>query len=337
MPTALMFGDGTPARVTLGSGEPVFGAGYTPTPELGQTVIATTGASFAPRVELAAGSTAQVVWQDNAGVQLATGVAPTISFDGAETRQVRLWCSHPGDVRSLNLGFDHTQDAGRDGPGAAYDRAAQQISGITGLGVLTGLRQFMAANTALTGHLDLTGLSQLLYVECFNADLTSVALTGCTALNRLCLESNRISSLDLNPVAGNLYDLRAAEQWEGIPGHALDFVPLTQAMPHLWHYCVRDQTVTRMVPLSLLPAMEQYWIWNTDQTQAVAPTSAVLNSLIADNNHYEAAAVNAILGGLDAHVLGGGYCTLAGSAAPTGAGATARANLISRGWTVVTS
>jgi hypothetical protein len=292
-----------------------------------------TGATFHPEVELAAGSSATVQWLGSTGTVLATGVAPTISFGSTGTRTVRMSVSDPTAVRSLNLGFSASDDVGRTGPGSAYNKAAEQVTGVTGLTALTGLTQFMAAHTPLTGTLNLTGLAALVYVECFEANITAVNVTGCSSLVRLCVEACNLTALDVNPVAGNLQDLRAAVQKSG----TLTFTPMTSSLPNLWHYCVRDQTVVNLIPHSRLPAVVQCWIWNTNQTTAVAPTSADLNSLLAYDNHYDAASVNTILTGLVAVGSHGGVIDLSGSAAPTGAGATAKTTLQSRGWTVTTA
>lgn len=321
----ITLGDGRPAAVTLGDGRPVFSS-----TALGPVAFTTTGATFAPTVELASGSTAEVTWQSAAGVTLATGVTPTINFGTAAPRTVRMACTVPGDITTINLGFDNTQDAGRDGPGAGYNKAAQAVTGVSGLAALTGLRRFLAATTQLTGHLDLTGLAALEYVECFQARLTSITLTGCTSLIRICLEANRLTQLDLNPVVGSLRDLRAAVQTSA----ALDFVPLTAALTHVWHFCIRDQPVTRMPQHARLPAVEQHWAWNTNQSTSDSPVSAGLNSYLSDGNHYDQASVDRILTGLVAVTSGGGSVNLAGSAAPSSTGLAAAATLRGRGWAV---
>lgn len=333
--TVALFGDGTPVSVALGDGTPVLTA--TP-PPLGQIAITTTGATFTPVAQLVAGSTATVTWQDTTGATLATGSAPTITFGTSGTRTVRLRCTDYTALQSINLGFDHNQDFGRDGPGATHDKPAEQVTGITGLAGLTGLVQFMAANTALTGPLDLTGCAALQFVECFNAHVTAITVTGCTSLIRLCLEANRIEQLDLNPVRTTLRDLRAAEQWNGAPGRALDFVPLTGPMTQLWHYCIRDLPTTRSLPHTQLPVLEEFLGWNCGQTTSDSPTSSILRFFDAHGNTLDQASVNRILVALDTLVTTGtGEIHLDGAAAPSGAGLTARSHLIGRGWTVTTS
>lgn len=331
----ITFGDGAAVATYLGDGTPTVGG----SPRLGLVTFTTTGATFAPVLVLSPGSTAVVTWQDASGATLATGLAPAINFGSAGTRTVRLHCTSYAGIVSVNLGFDHAQDAGKEGPGAGYDKAPVALIGVSGINALTGLVQFLAANTTLTGPLDLTGMAALQFVECFGAKLTSITLTGCTSLIRLCLESNRIEQFDLNPVVTNLRDLRAAVQWDGPSVHALDFVPLTAPMAQLWHYCVRDQHVTRPLPHSLLPVVEQHWAWNTGLATADSPISTLLRDYQSQDNSYDQASINRILIALDTLIpTGTGILHLAGDgAAPSGAGITARGHLIGRGWDVTTN
>lgn len=304
--------------------------------------ITTSGSTFAPRLVLSAGPTAVVRWLDlNTGKSLAVGTAPTIEFGSSAARRIGFRVEVAGTeafgrVTTLNFGFNHNEDAGRNNLGAGYDYASQQITGISGLQVLTGLRNFLAAGTPLTGHVDFTGLTQLQYIECFGAQISSIDLTGCTGLIRLCMERNHLTSLDLNPVRTNLVDLRAAVQYEGVSGgpYALTFTTLTGPMTNLYHYCIRDQAVYNIVPHSQLPVIEQYWVWNTGQTTSDTPTSAVLTSFIAYQNAYDQASVDRILVALNANVPDAGTVDISGGAAPSGAGLTAATSLSNKNWTV---
>lgn len=326
----MMFGDGTPVAITFGDGTPAFGS--TDLSGLPYVEFTLNQANFNPEVELAPQRTASIEWLDGNGNFLASGLAPAIALS-APPYVVRMRCSDPTAVRSLNLGFNAGDDAGRDGPGAAYNKAAQPVVGVTGLTVLTDLIQFMAASTPLTGHLDFTGMSNLLYIECFMANVTSIDLTGCTRLIRLCMEANALSHLDLNPVADCLYDLRAAVQ----DAPSLTFETLDRPMANLWHYCVRDQVVLNMIPHAQLPVITQHWTWDTHQTSTDTPTSAVLGSYLSYANSYDQASLDRILTGLDALGNTGGYVDLSnngGGVAPSAAGLAARDNLVAKGWSV---
>lgn len=285
-----------------------------------------TGSTFSPRLQATDGT---VTWTDGNGTVLATGLAPDLTL-GAGTHTVRMIPSVPAVVTSLNLGFDADDDAGRTGPGSGFNKTPEPVTAVEGLNLLTGLLQFMAARTPITGHVDFTGMSSLIYVECFESEISSVDVTGCGSLIRLCLEGCGLTALDVNPVRGTLQDLRAARQ---ITGH-LTFAPMQGPLPELWHYCVRDQQVTNLIQHAHLPAVVQHWAWNTGQTVSDTPTSPELNSYLSEENAYDTASVNRILTGLDALGATDGEANLFGSAAPSGAGVTARNNLIAKGWTV---
>jgi hypothetical protein len=253
--------------------------------------LTTSGATFAPIVELAGGSAAVVRWTVEETREVFTGVSPSINFGSAANRHVRL--SVVGgrglaDITTLNLGFLSTQDSGSYNLGSGYDHVSQGVTAVESLTFMTGLRRFLAAQTTgttaspLAGTVDVTGLSSLEHLECYNARIQSVNLTGCTSLMRLCVESNNLSILDLNPVAGSLYDLRAAGQ----QGGSLEFVPLDVDLAHIYHFCVTYQTVIGLPPLLRMPVLEELLVFNTGQSGALTPTSAALSSLAAENNAY---------------------------------------------------
>jgi hypothetical protein len=66
--TTIVFGNGTPATVRLGNG-----TALSAPPALGAVVFTTTGATFAPVVELVSGSSAAVTWQDGTGDRFRVG------------------------------------------------------------------------------------------------------------------------------------------------------------------------------------------------------------------------------------------------------------------------
>ena len=247
-------------------------------------VFTTTGASFSPVLELDPASDAEVVWLDETGAELARGAGPTIDFGSAGTRTVAMHTKDFGDVLTVNLGFSSEDDAGTYSLKAPYDKPAEQVAGVSGLPRLTKLRRFLAARGDLAGQLDFTGLSSLEHVECFGAKVKSVKLAGCTSLVRLCVEENDLSALDLNPVAASLRDLRAAAQRGGL----LAFTDLVAPMAKLYHFCVRDQTVTRHPTADQLPACGELWNWNSAQAGKI-PTPGFARSVMAAGNAYASA------------------------------------------------
>lgn len=192
------------------------------------------------------------------------------------------------DVTALDLGYDNTIDVGRQMPPARFVKAAELVTGGVGnLSTLTGLIYFLADHTALNSSLDFTGMAALQFIQCYSTSITGVTLTGCTALIRLQVEASNLTALDLNPVAANLTDLRAAIQ----AGGALTFATLTSPMAVEYHYCTRDQTVTNSIPLSRLPAIFEYWTWNTGLTGKLAPQSSALLDVESHHNKWTSADV----------------------------------------------
>ncbi len=324
--TVAWFGNSTQPSVWFGDRRLI----YDPTPpEPGQVVFTTAGGVFAPVIELASGSSATIEWLDTNGTIITTGLTPSITGYA----QVRMRCSNYADITTVNLGYNVNEDAGRYSPGASYNKYSTDITGIEGLSNLTGLVRFMAAGTQLTGHVDFTGLSALEFIECFNARVQSVDLTGCTSLIRLCLEANSLSNLDLNPVRNNLRDLRSAVQ--STP--SLTFTTLDGPMAQLYHYCIRDQTVLNIIPHAQLPVIEEHWAWNTGQTTSDAPTSPLLRSYASYGNAYDQTSVDLILTTLAGLITNGAWRSvdLSGGAEPSAAGWTAVTTLRNNGWNVV--
>jgi hypothetical protein len=251
--------------------------------------ITTTGTTFSPSVELAAGSTATVSWQVEGGATV-TGLNPRISFGKAATRRVRMTVEDSGadaldEVSTFNLGFNHFDDGGTYNMGARYDKTAQDLTLVENISRLTGLLRFAAAHTALAGSLDFTGCSRLQYIECMESDVQSVDLTGCTSLIRLVVEKSNLTTLDLNPVAANLRDLRGAVQQSG----KLTLTPLKAPMAALYHFCVRDQVLINHPTAALLPVVQERWDWNTGQSGAFTSRSSGIRSLLTSGNYYTTA------------------------------------------------
>ena len=316
-----------------------------PDPEdpIGQEVrftLAPTATSFSPWITLVAGATGSVNWYDSDDSLIAIGPHPTITTipdDNVITMRVESGAALVmSEVEIINLGFDHTQDAGPETPDAVHDYLPQPVVGISSMVNLTNLRYFMAANTALTGVLNFTGIADLLAVECYNALVENVLFEG-TAINRLCLEQNRITNLDLTPIAGSLRDLRCAHNLQAPPEGAGDTVTFHSdvALPHLWHYCVRDQNVIQHLPQAQMPALLQFWAWNTGIETMEPPTSPVINSITLHHSALTSATVDAWLNYLASTGVVNGVVNMAHADPPTAASAAARTTLADRDWSLL--
>jgi hypothetical protein len=251
--------------------------------------ITTTGARFSPTVELADGSTATVSWLVEGG-ETVTGTNPTIDFGSAARRHVRMSVHDGGGsqldkVITFNLGFNHLDDAGVYNMGAGHDKAPQAVSLVENISQLKGLIRFAAAHTALAGPLDFTGCSRLKFIECIDSRVHSVDVTGCTSLIRLVVEQTDLTSLDLNPVAATLRDLRGAAQ----KGGTLTLTPLTAPLAALYHFCVRDQILVNHPTSAQLPIVEERWDWGTHQSGLLTSDSSAISSVITFGNQFTTA------------------------------------------------
>jgi hypothetical protein len=198
---------------------------------------------------------------------------------------------------------------------------ATVITSITGLQNLTNLQNFNADYNSLA-TIDLSGLTNLTQVDVSDNDtltgegepsLTSINVTGCTALENLYIDGSDFSA--------------------GIP----DLSSLTSLT-----YVDMDRCgITGEVDLSAssfnnLTGFDFYG--NTGITSVTLP-EANLDSVNLENTALTETAVNNILQWLNGSGVENGYVNLEGgtSAIPTGNGATAKTSLQSKGWNVFTN
>ena len=287
---------------------------------------------FSPWIKLIDGATGSVNWYDSDDALLAVGVNPEITAiptDLEVTMRVESGAALVmSEVEIINLGFDHTEDPGPETPDAIYDYPPQPVVGISAMTGLTNLKYFMAADTPLTGTLNFTGIANLLAVECYSSDVEEVLFEG-TAINRLCVENCRVTDLDFTPIAESIRDLRCAHGEGGPVTFHSD-----EVLTNLWHYCTRDQDVTTHLPMAQMPALIQWWTWNSDITTMDVPVSPVINSISSHHNAITSETLDAWLIQLAAGTAIDGGFNMLDAEPPTDASAAARATLVSRGWTL---
>ncbi len=80
------------------------------------------------------------------------------------------------------------------------------ISDLTGIGYFTNLTRLEVYNNPLLTSINLTGLNNLLYLNCPNNSLTSINNIGAPSLTKLDCWNNQITTIDLTNWP-NLYDL----------------------------------------------------------------------------------------------------------------------------------
>jgi hypothetical protein len=193
------------------------------------------------------------------------------------------------------------------------------IVSITDLQNLPNLTTFYGDSNSLQS-VNLSSLTNLSSVSIGNNDipgsstnsLTSVNLSGCTALVNLVLNDSDFSG--------------------GIPN-------LT-GLINLDRIYFDNCSISGAVDLSNLSALTQLsFDGNTALTSIVISDTQLITYFYATNCALTETAVNNILQSLDSSgVINGNVNLLFGtSAAPTGAGLTARTNLIAKGWNVYTN
>jgi hypothetical protein len=204
-------------------------------------------------------------------------------------------------------------------PGYGDDYAG--ISSITGLQSLSNLQEFRADDNYLVS-VDLSGLSNLTYVEIGDNfivgtsthSLTTVNLSGCTALEELNLDDSNFSG--------------------GIP----DLTGLT----NLKFLDVDDSDISGSVDISFLPSLDDFdFSLNLGLTELIISSSQPLGF----NNQYvnasgcglTQASVDAILVALSLNGISGATIDLQGgtNAVPGAAGLAAKTILEGNGWDVL--
>lgn len=192
---------------------------------------------------------------------------------------------------------------------------AATITSIIGLQNLINLQEFRADYNSLTA-IDFSNLTNLTYIDISDNDipgtgtpsLTSVNLTGCTALQELRLDDSDFSA--------------------GIP----DLTGLTD----LFWIDMDECDISGDLDLSMLPALIGFDLSNNSEITSVNLPEASLDDIDLDDTALTEIAVNNILQWVDGSGVTNGYMDLSGgtSAGPTGAGITAKDSLISKGWEV---
>jgi hypothetical protein len=261
-------------------------------PAVPPVTITTTGSAFSPWV--AAPPYVTVTWSCPAAGITTTGLTPVLSFGSTGTRTVYMTATDASgndalnQITLFNIGFDSTNDVGRYSLPSSYNWTAQAVSGITNVNSMTGLQLFLAANiTTLAGPVIFDGMARMTNIECYNSRFTSATVRGCASLLRCVIEQNNLTQFDPSPVAPTLGEMRLAFQQSGtltLPAGLTNF-------PNLYHWCVRDQTVTNMPSFaSGFPSLSQLWIWNTGQSGTLTVGSSVpMDSVLAHDNAYTTA------------------------------------------------
>ena len=284
------------------------------TPSTGQVYVWTpTGASFAPRVN---------------GTNYNNGDFPPVAtVDGKDLHVINP------PIYKLNVGYGDDQARFEDywpsfltmAGGFSYGedstnelRAGQNVTWIDGLRACANLTNLYISHNPITS-LD-AGAPNLKDLEAFACQLQSVDLTGCSNLQRVVLESNYLSTIDVshNPM---LIDFRAGANHDQLTN--IVFPSFSLAL--LWHLCIRDNpnldpgflasnldySYTDLAELfawncgqtgSLnLNADPNHPVWvqvSTNQLSGIDIGSQALKNMDACNNNFDTNALASIINGL---------------------------------------
>ncbi len=243
-------------------------------------VVETTGADFTPIVECAAGGPSTVRWHWSNGTTSNDYPQPIRHFGSAAARQHSLEIVAPARLTKFNLGFN-----GADGGGSTPldPLAGQNVSRITFPAPLTDLTCFGATHNYALREIDFTGFTNVQYIECYEcSSLQHVTVTDLPSLRRLCVESCALTELDISGLP-ELGDVRGALN---------RFTSITVGRgtgPKIWHWCTRDNpqmTQNFADIMGNFTAMQELYIWNTNQHGAFTIGSMVLRDFEAAQNHF---------------------------------------------------
>ncbi len=243
-------------------------------------VLETTGADFTAIVTCADAGASPVLWRWSDGTTGVDYPAAARSFGAAAPRQHSLELVAPARLTKFNIGFN-----GADGGGATPldPLVGQNVSRITFPAPLADLTSFGATHNHGIREIDFTGFTSLEYLECYECGgLEHVQVTDLPALRRLCVEACALTELDLSGLP-NLEDVRGALN---------EFTSITVGRgtgPKIWHWCTRDNpqmTQNFADIMGNFAALEELYIWNTNQTGTFQVGSLVLRDLQAFQNHF---------------------------------------------------
>lgn len=354
-----------------------------PWPVGGQSIgFESSGDSFSPSLRLWPGHSAQVSWVNSDGAT-SSSLTPVWNWGSAANRWHELRVSPWSALMGIDCGYDGA-DSGTNYLDASWFRSPTSLRNVRNLRLARNLYAFVACYTPLVA-LDCAGMASLRVVECFNAfNVQSVNLNGCVNALRVCFEAASLNVLDTRTLS-SLEDIRCAIQ----SGGELEVLRAPNDWAHLWHLCVRDQTVLGIDDVFsgglVLPAMRELYVWGDDNRpfRALAPnipnpTCSEIQAYVSQvsvldlenvrwdpggngilwmrNSPLQAvnlsthaapvrnidlqwcgmpqAQVDGVLVQMNAFGTSNGILNLVGNAAPSGAGLAARADLLSRNWSV---
>lgn len=242
----------------------------------------TTGSSFSPIITVTGNPKIQWVFGDGS---TSNSTSPTVNFGSEGTRANTLVVTPWSAVTKINIGYDGSDGGVSPDPSTIENLKRQNVISVTGLENVAPYLQVWASSYNPITVLDFSNFTALHTIECFYCtSLATLRLRNVPSLTRLCLESCNISYLDLSE-APSLADLRGASQRSST--YTINW---GNTGAHIWHICVRENTqMTSTFPVNQLPLLNEFYVWDDNQSGNLHLNSTNLKTVQAYNNHYNSA------------------------------------------------
>jgi hypothetical protein len=232
------------------------------------------GSAFSPVIEVTGNPVIEWIFYDGT---TSSSSEPVKNYGSPGIRHNLLKVTPWSALVGINAGYDAA-----DGGWGGFDLIpSQTIQGFQNLNLAkTSLRYLCASYSPLT-EIDLSELSSLEYVElllCHN--LAALHLGTHPALKRLCIGEGNLSSIDISGCTA-LGELRGS--YNSFPS-----ITWGSAGANLWHICIKHNTrLAENIPdPSVFPKLLELLIENTNQTGSLVCHSNIIQRIEANNNKY---------------------------------------------------
>jgi hypothetical protein len=220
-----------------------------------EIVFQTESDSFCPRISI--NQPATILWTFADGTT-SNSLIPVKSYPRDASRGNRLKVTPWSALRTINIGYN-----GGDGGSWEIPHVDDQhVSKVRNLQLVKDSLRLWCSSYNQIDTLIFDDFVVLDTIECFlSQEQRHVSLKNTPSLQRLCLEDNNLSELDISECSG-LMDLRGAVN--NYPS-----ISFSNSTEEVWHICIRDNP--QLTNDSLFAHMERFpniaelFIWNDNQ------------------------------------------------------------------------
>lgn len=220
-------------------------------------IFTTINSTFAPSINVT--GSPEVLWIFGDG-STSTSLEPNVNFGSEALRNNSLLVTPWSAVTQINLGYDG-KDEGEDYNGNnVLLKPCQYVFAVYGLdNVRDSLEVFAAAYCPVTS-LNFNDFTNLKSIECYCAGLTSISLNNTPSLERLCVESNFLETIDLTG-SPSLLELRCAGQHNRLK----QIIWMDEIK--CWHICIHSNpSLESKVPIEKFNNVTELLTYDTNQT-----------------------------------------------------------------------